>query len=119
MLFRSIDEANNNLPDNITCVICGVTRPKSELCANNYKCRVCGSDVRLTLEENLKRDKGYQPNNKVSENAHPKAIKCPYCNSTNITKISITKRSLSTYLFGLGSGKVGKQWHCNDCKSDF
>ena len=46
-------------------------------------------------------------------------IKCPYCHSTNTTKITLTKRSVSTYLFGLGSSKVGKQWHCNNCKSDF
>lgn len=46
-------------------------------------------------------------------------IHCPYCNSTNTTKITVAKRSVSTYLFGLGSSKVGKQWHCNNCKSDF
>ena len=46
-------------------------------------------------------------------------IKCPYCHSTNTTKITLTKRSVSTYLFGLGSSKIGKQWHCNNCKSDF
>lgn len=44
---------------------------------------------------------------------------CPYCKSTNIKKISTSSRMLSTGFWGLGSGKVGKQWHCNQCGSDF
>ncbi|MBE5948198.1 MAG: hypothetical protein E7261_04115 [Lachnospiraceae bacterium] len=46
-------------------------------------------------------------------------ITCPYCKSTDTKKISAGSRWLSTGLFGLASGKVGKQWHCNKCKSDF
>ncbi len=46
-------------------------------------------------------------------------VKCPYCSSGNVTKISNIQRSLSTYLLGLGSSKIGRQWHCNDCNSDF
>lgn len=46
-------------------------------------------------------------------------VKCPYCSSSNITKISTVNRVVSTGLFGLGSKKIGKQWHCNQCKSDF
>lgn len=46
-------------------------------------------------------------------------ITCPYCQSTNCKKIGIVGRSISFGLFGFGSSKVGKQWHCNNCKSDF
>lgn len=46
-------------------------------------------------------------------------IQCPYCKSNNINKISSTSRVASTYLLGLGSKKIGKQWHCNGCGSDF
>jgi len=46
-------------------------------------------------------------------------ITCPYCKSTNTKKISGASRFISTGIFGLASGKVGKQWHCNSCKSDF
>jgi transposase-like protein len=46
-------------------------------------------------------------------------ITCPYCQSTNTKKIGIVSRSTSFGLLGFGSGKVGKQWHCNSCKSDF
>ncbi|MBC5688230.1 hypothetical protein H8S37_04710 [Mediterraneibacter sp. NSJ-55] len=45
--------------------------------------------------------------------------KCPYCNSTNIKKISATNRAASIIGFGILSKKIGKQWHCNNCKSDF
>lgn len=45
--------------------------------------------------------------------------KCQYCKSTNIKKIGVVSRSVSIGMFGLASGKVGKQWHCNNCNSDF
>lgn len=46
-------------------------------------------------------------------------IECPYCHATNVTRISATKRMTSTWLFGAGSGTLGKQWHCTHCNSDF
>lgn len=44
---------------------------------------------------------------------------CPYCNSSNTRKISTGSRLLSTGFFGLGSSKIGKNYHCNSCGSDF
>lgn len=41
--------------------------------------------------------------------------KCPTCGSTNIQKISGTKRWLSTGLFGLASSDVGKTMRCKNC----
>ncbi|MDE7293237.1 MAG: hypothetical protein K2N72_02310 [Oscillospiraceae bacterium] len=46
-------------------------------------------------------------------------VTCPYCNSFDVSKISTFSRSASVSLFGLASNKIGKQWHCNHCKSDF
>lgn len=46
-------------------------------------------------------------------------VTCSYCGSSNVKKISFTSRTISTGLFGLGSKKIGKQWHCNNCGSDF
>lgn len=54
---------------------------------------------------------------KVKTNPH--RVKCPYCNSSNTKKLSSMSRMFSGGLFGLGSGKIGKQWHCNSCGSDF
>ena len=45
--------------------------------------------------------------------------RCPYCNSTNTKKISTLSRLGSFATFGFAGKKVGKQWHCNNCKSDF
>lgn len=57
-------------------------------------------------------------------NAIPKdnsvTVKCPYCQSTNTKKISNVSKAGSVAVFGvLAAGKVVKEWHCNDCKSDF
>lgn len=51
--------------------------------------------------------------------SRPTTPSCPYCNSVSTRKISTLSRAFSTGLFGLGSSKVGKQWHCNKCGSDF
>lgn len=44
-----------------------------------------------------------------------RAPKCPTCGSTNIQKISGTKRWLSTGLFGIASSDVGKTMVCKNC----
>lgn len=46
-------------------------------------------------------------------------VHCPYCNSTNCKKISGVLKATSVAMFGIFSQKVKKQWHCNNCKSDF
>lgn len=45
--------------------------------------------------------------------------KCTYCGSANIRKIGVLDRVISTELWGLGSKKIGKQFHCNNCGADF
>ena len=45
-------------------------------------------------------------------------VHCPFCNSTNVNKISGTKKAMSIIGWGIFSNKVGKQWHCDNCKSD-
>ena len=44
-------------------------------------------------------------------------IHCPYCNSTNVTKIGTVNRAVSVGMFGLASSKIGKTHKCNDCGS--
>lgn len=46
-------------------------------------------------------------------------VTCPYCKSTNTKKISAASRAGSILGFGLFSKKLGKEWHCNNCNSDF
>lgn len=47
------------------------------------------------------------------------SVTCPYCHSTNVKKVGTSGRALSILTLGLASGKVGKQWHCKNCGSDF
>ncbi len=51
--------------------------------------------------------------------ASGKRVVCPYCKSTNTEKISTMSRAVSVSLVGAASGKIGKQWHCKQCGSDF
>lgn len=47
-------------------------------------------------------------------------IECPYCHSKNTKKISAVSKAGSVAVYGvLAAGKISKQWHCNNCKSDF
>ena len=44
-------------------------------------------------------------------------IHCPYCNSSNVTKIGTVNRAVSVGMFGFASSKIGKTHKCNDCGS--
>ncbi len=47
-------------------------------------------------------------------------IRCPYCQSKNINKITGLSKASSVVLWGIfAAGKVSKNYHCNNCKSDF
>lgn len=47
-------------------------------------------------------------------------ITCPYCKSTDCKKITGLSKAGSVALWGIFAlGKTTKQWHCNNCKSDF
>lgn len=41
--------------------------------------------------------------------------KCPTCGSTNIEKISLTRKAIGGALFGLFSSDVRKTMHCKNC----
>lgn len=55
----------------------------------------------------------------ISKKTNDLYVTCPYCKSVNISKISTLGRGMSISIFGLASGKIGKQWKCNNCKSNF
>ena len=46
--------------------------------------------------------------------------KCPICQSTNLSKITNTRKAGKIALFGIfGAGDLGKTWKCNNCGSKF
>lgn len=95
----------------IECPYCKCKKSYKNILLNNAsefgECMNCG---RMTY-------------NKVLDGLNPKPktiVECPYCHSTNTTKISTSSKVGKIALFGIFSiGKVTKQWHCNNCKSDF
>lgn len=96
----------------IECPNCGF--PKSFFRSNDYwdvaYCPRCGKTTYINKE-----GKKSLPVFETSP-----SVSCPYCNSTNTQKISTANKVGSALVFGIFSlGKVTKQWHCNNCKSDF
>lgn len=66
------------------------------------------------------KSKKFQADIQATKNKNnPAGVKCRYCGSSNCKKISGLARGLSVGLFGLRSKAIGKQWHCNNCGSDF
>ena len=95
----------------IKCPKCGCNQSYQKILFNYVsefgECTLCGA---LTYNKVL---------NGLSSNPL-KNIQCPYCHSTNVKKISTTSKIGSVALFGIfAAGKVAKEWHCNNCKSDF
>lgn len=70
-------------------------------------------------EYNKTEEKINSKNSSSSNNKNNNSVKCPYCQSTNTKKLDVIDRGVSFGFFGFASSKVGKQWHCNNCKSDF
>lgn len=93
----------------------------------------CDDNTAKLLWVDLKCDFGTKENNPIiqarEEYEQEKAIEeykyrnnaeCPYCHSKNTKKISGLSKAGSVALFGVFAvGKVSKQWHCNNCGSDF
>lgn len=49
-----------------------------------------------------------------------KNVECPYCHSTDTKKITNTSKAVHTAVFGIFSmSRNSKNYHCNQCNSDF
>ena len=87
------------------------------------KCKNCGcTDMEIVPTEygtGIICTKCYEVEKLNDIKTIPNQPKCPYCQSTNLKKLDVIDRGVSFGLFGFASSKVGKQWHCNNCKSDF
>lgn len=66
-----------------------------------------------------KRDKILAEHNVAYERIMQNVVKCTYCGSTNVKKLSVFSRITSTSLGWIDSGGIGKQFHCNHCGADF
>lgn len=90
-------------------------------------CLKCGGRLKLLfnedcdteLAEKRKNEKPYDPTKDPNSSYYIPSVECPYCRSTNTSKIGTVNRAVSVGMFGLASSKISKQWHCNSCGSDF
>lgn len=73
----------------------------------------------LEYQERIRKAQSQKAMQEIERTKRPSTAECPYCHSTNTKKISGTSRMASVGFWGLLSGKIGKQWHCNNCRSDF
>lgn len=100
-----------NVVDNAPCVF--LKNLSYEKCKEiQSKFSVCGAIIEIV-------DDNYNVSDLKKDISIQSQVRCPYCNSTNVKKISSTKKAMSIIGFGILSNKIGKQWHCNNCKSDF
>lgn len=93
----------------IECPKCGhniSVRKKIKNIMEYATCENCGEITYKKLNESIL--------NKTPQ------VKCPYCNSTNVKKITKASKAGSIALFGVFAiGKATKEWHCNNCNSNF
>lgn len=75
------------------------------------KQKVADYDKRKMLEQQTKNIAKMQKE-KDKVNCIPK---CPICGSSNISKIGVINRGVSTHFLGLASDKIGKTHKCNNC----
>lgn len=105
----------NSLKDieSIKCPICGIDNDKSILINNNMLCKVCGADLSDLdrLYDQIRIHK--QEEERAKQSNLPK---CPTCGSTNIRKISASKKMVGAIGFGLFSKTARSQFECLDCK---
>lgn len=66
----------------------------------------------VIAEENRKHDI-----ERKQKNTQSNVPKCPTCGSTDIEKISFTKKALSIGGLGILSNKIGKTYQCKNCKT--
>lgn len=98
-----------------TCQKCGCKESfyATSRCFDDCICCNCGNETYYNDE-----GKEQMPQFKPSD--YSPIINCPYCNSTDVKKISTASKAGRVAIWGIFSiGKVTKQWHCNNCKSDF
>ena len=53
------------------------------------------------------------------DNSVSSSVECPYCHGRNTRRISGASKLANTAFFGLLGTKRYKEWHCNNCGSDF
>lgn len=91
------------------------------------KCKTCGSQMILLYSSKYKPNNGLKAIKQFNSRKNDELFSnnaviddCPYCHSTDTKKITNTSKVIHTALFGVFSmGRNSKNYHCNNCGSDF
>ena len=83
---------------------------------NELVCPKCGFGGKLSTPEDEAR---WAEQRRIEEEQKANVPPCPFCNSTNIHKISGTERAVSVIGLGLFSKKINKSFKCNNCGGTF
>lgn len=83
--------------------------------------KMTDSEFLLGIKEARRDSSNYQADihNRNIQDSNANIPKCPTCDSPNIKKISGLSKASSVALWGIFSRKVHKQWHCNNCGSEW
>lgn len=71
-----------------------------------YNFKINQFKLQLSQDQNAQRENVYK-------------VECPYCKSTNTKKLTTTSKVVNTALWGIFGTKRHKNYHCNNCNSDF
>ena len=95
----------------------------------NYVAARTGDDLRQHMQAKYgKNSPAYQKavaqkyiDKARAEKQESNLVKCPYCQSTNTSKITLTKRAVKVGLFGIFGAidDAGKTYKCNGCGCKF
>lgn len=119
------------------CPNCNEYRKYNPNQSNKFICKICGNKMlykgmedkderkqlkKIYIQNELEKEKEKITKKEViypSFQPEENIPKCPTCGSTNIKRISGTKRWLTTGLFGLASSDIGKTMVCKNCGYKF
>lgn len=103
----------------------GIEYIKEDTLCDDNTAKLIWCDLKLDfgIKENnpiLQARERYEKEKQIQEFQYRNNAECPYCHSKNTIKISGLSKAGSIALWGVFAvGKISKQWHCNNCKSDF
>ena len=92
------------------------------------KCKSCKNEMKFICEKNYNPKSGLNAikNSNSKNNINTEfdlqkpTVECPYCHSVDTKKITTTSKAVHTAIFGIFSiNRNSKNFHCNNCKSDF
>ncbi len=88
---------------------------------NEFYCNICNVRLVRVTREDVVQQSGSPSRKIIGEvSTSPKYVpKCPTCQSPDIKKISNFEKAESLFWFGALSRKARKQWHCNNCGSEW